>query len=1393
MDFKEIKNINIENKTALGKQKREQKVNLQKSENTELKNIPNNPSYWQNAVGVNKLPSFKGVNFQNIHNLSDGPVDEAFFNETVKTLKDAANGYNSEEINYCLESAKKISGFGKRALYNYVDVVSSAFKNQYPAKRIIEMTNLIFDKVPKFSHYCTESLKNFLDEINCTDNEGYEFMKDCINAVLSDNTSDESKMAWISFHMPLSYEPYKEDASIVTDYLNNYPAYCDFINHFEFDFMKKDVSKLKLDKNQMQDLSYLMKKGELKPKTLSDFAHSNAYYEENELCNGAVLRVNASIIAKMICEDKEKLELFEKLVNIDPKTLCYKSTDMIKALKSDSKVCGQLIDDLKTRPDNPYNAQSFISLFEIINRNNLNVFLERTKGTSEREALDHAKTYINPKTKKYDASLADYSKYLIETFKMQFHEAVAISRECVDMKTGEISPVAEDFLHFIKRDEKNLKNMLMKSGLVLTKQLSMLHRIETNSDRHTLARIIKALKNNDGEFEEENLNYLKKIVLMPSERRGSLNDSYRALPEIMESIKDENGLVDRNKYLNFKKLVVELKSLSAASKMQKVLSKYTPEKAKEIYSQILGIKINKNMNIGVLPDMANFVFDEKGNKNIERMNFVSDLASNNHIYGLGGAVFNMCAASDDNMDLIREIVKCASPTYPINFSGLNSVYTVYKDENNKLPPFIKENILTFAKRNISINYFIPLYAACSKQNTNTGETFFDTELFNKTLDFMSIEQSKTKNSGRLSPEIYIGIITNTLNIGELKFKDKVNVLNAVAAVDKYNTENNIKGFEFLSKMITEINDSLSVTNNYMPISEECKDDFIKNTLFSTNRKELTPFEKVISNSIPKLEKMADGLKIKYSRKDFLQDLSKICENNPAAEDIIKQKTGIEFIFDNETSSNITGYNGLIHLNELNVNNRTEKQIYDCMYKFMYENEVQTGDSDLDAELNRIIKAFPEFINTIGKKQHGTQMYTLDIHQLLVMAYAINNSEYLNGLNANDKAVLKLSALFHDIMKQENVVDTGHQYPSSLYAKSIIQKVVKNPENIDRIYEMINNHHWLAAYANSKDKETMAKELAFKFRRPDDFEVAKIMADADLKAVSNEFYSKHKAALKDESIDFIEDSLYEIYTNGNALFTDYIVLPSKLNNHIETKDGKEYKVINFHNIKAKEDLSEYGFDSGVTKDSVQFLVHMVDENKIYNNLNTVKMLASPINGGVLSESLITPKYNRTYCNRKYGVLLSHINTNIINEDKNNQGSGREKDMSNIMSLVYNYPHTRQNFRNELLKALGINPDDISDEDYADFYKYVLASKTSLNQINPDKKYNLGNNSFTGKDLIGAIKYYQDSLIDKTESKHNEIVGYIPKIHGLVAKAKNISFVPDDLLKFAHENDLPIILI
>ena len=217
------------------------------------------------------------------------------------------------------------------------------------------------------------------------------------------------------------------------------------------------------------------------------------------------------------------------------------------------------------------------------------------------------------------------------------------------------------------------------------------------------------------------------------------------------------------------------------------------------------------------------------------------------------------------------------------------------------------------------------------------------------------------------------------------------------------------------------------------------------------------------------------------------------------------------------------------------------------------------------------------------------------------------------------------------------------------------------------------------YSNARNKDTSAKELAFKFRRPNDFEIAKIIADSDLKSVSPTFYERLKHCLTDDNLKPIQNYLDKLYSTGNILFTDKIVAPKKIKT--QSIKGKEYKIINLHEIGDDEDIMKYGFDINKKKKDLNLLVHMVDSNIIYHSLNTVKLLSSALNGGVLSESLINPQCTNTYGKRKYGVVLSQINTNIINTDKANQGSGYAKDIKKAISEVFNHYSyaSRMNFR------------------------------------------------------------------------------------------------------------------
>ena len=814
--------------------------------------------------------------------------------------------------------------------------------------------------------------------------------------------------------------------------------------------------------------------------------------------------------------------------------------------------------------------------------------------------------------------------------------------------------------------------------------------------------------------------------------------------------------------------------------------------------------------------MLDLMKDNEGNFNKENIEFLSRLSKTGmrpKPVSPDGFLDSINALKDENgvIDKKKEKIfyQLYDPRYEQDSIG---IFRLQKDGTYILPEIMKaydsipEKIrddvfkktteLFGAKKEDRINgirLFPKLHNVCFDKNGKTNtENCNLVKRLNKNMITASLLGDKS-----LLEALKAYSENEEVNILNLSFAQKVHLM---FLFEKIRPElNPVLDSSLLSKMTktsTLIESSLKDEDISLPVSKESRDKFITQVISSNKKTDngLSEFENTIKDSIPKLKEMNEGLPLKYARDKFLSDLSMYALNDDKLKHL-EELLGVNFQYTNEKGRiTISGFDGVIRLDKLNRNDEFENSIYEICHKFFYENKINTGDKKLDEALNTIIKAAPEFINTIGKKQHGTHNYTLDIHQLLVLANSINNPDY-QKLNDTDKAMLKSAAIFHDIAKKEDTIDKGHQIPSSLYARNIISKFYKNPESLDRVFELIKNHHWLEEYNTTSDISASSKDLAYRFRRPNDFEIAKIMARADLMAVSDEFYAAHKNALDDYKLNEINNRLNQIYQTGSLIMSDYFIGRNYSNLEDVNIKGRNFKVLDFHKIKDDEDLIKYGFAKGRTKKDVQFLVHMVSKDNIKNDLSVLENITSSVNGGVLSESLITPYYKRTYQDRKFGVLLSQINANLINTSNTNQGSGNKKDVNNAIDLLFNSyaSDTRTSFRENFLKNLSLGPDEVSIEEYGKFYKDNLVSKTLITQFPDNKTYQLGKRTFSGSDIKRAIVEFQNSLIDKTESTHNEIIGFAPKINAVIIKADNIKEAPDELLDFAHKDNLPVILI
>jgi hypothetical protein len=249
-----------------------------------------------------------------------------------------------------------------------------------------------------------------------------------------------------------------------------------------------------------------------------------------------------------------------------------------------------------------------------------------------------------------------------------------------------------------------------------------------------------------------------------------------------------------------------------------------------------------------------------------------------------------------------------------------------------------------------------------------------------------------------------------------------------------------------------------------------------------------------------------------------------------------------------------------------------------------------------------------------------------------------------------------------------------------------------------------------------------------------------------------------------------------------VFTTPIIYPKRAEKKCKTKiNGKDYTVIDLHKIKANENLGEYGFKEGLKKKDLRFLVHMSKK------FSTLKMMDSNTTKGFFSESFISPNNKSTYGMEDFGVVLSHKNYDIINTCNQNQCSGNAKEVVRSIGFVFDNK-TRNNFKNGLLRYLRIDEDNLKPNDYTAFYIDVL----SKGNINPKQKYQLGKYEFTGKQLLRAMTLYQNTLL-RDKITHNEIIAYKPKIEAVIAKKRFPFSIEQEVLDFAYDNKLPIIMI
>ena len=972
-------------------------------------------------------------------------------------------------------------------------------------------------------------------------------------------------------------------------------------------------------------------------------------------------------------------------------------------------------------------------------------------------------TYENPKTKKPDKKIEEYKIELARRY-INTEIAYAIAYASVDKQTGEISPTAkyitdcilpnrnEDYKYELQKEIQDFKSDFFFPTFQYQR----------------IPMVLESLKDNNGHFSEENLNAFEEVI------KDQLKNNTLYLDEaakIVNLTKDDNGIVDKD-LLTY---AIYMRGIGEGFLKQdiKQLKLFSNEKRKEIFNfcESLYAK-DSGYQFCNLAYITNFCFDKQGNKIEDKAQLLEKIIKTKQ-YALydDSSIFDLCHSSQDFLEIYSKI----------NSDGLQEhikeTITDFMDKDGNIPAHTKAKMEDFIIAANDLTAFKTIYNGCKKENNE-----FDEELFENTITIIALSNFYEMDTNNVA---CFNIANNSLEpehmMFNIKLKNLDNTRKIIEHLEKSCPEQKIPN---LYKTYEKLKNELYPKPVSNPITQEAKNDVMQN-IFHVNgiKGPLTDFEKTIKKSIPILESHYKGLPLRLTRRGFLRDLEKICEQNPEAKEIIENKTKIKLITDE--NGHFVGYNGILSIKDLDKNDELENEIHFYCNDFLYNNEVITDDKNLNKYLNCIIKAFPEFINVIGKKQHGTHKYSVDIHSLLVLAHSIENSIYKNKLDKEDKITLIATTLLHDIAKEENTIDKKHPAVSANITKPIVKKIFPNTNFSERIYDFIYNHHFTENLSKTRDREQTCRQLAFAFRRPHDLYIAKTIAEADLKSVNEDFFDYYGDCLSADNLYEINHNIFKYWATGNAIFTTPFMCPKKAEEKCkETINGVDYTIIDLHKIKENEDMGNYGFEKGLKKKDLRFLVHMT------NNLEALETLQHSTIQNLLSETLISPDFNRTYGFKEYGVFLSQQNTDTINMTKENQGSGNEKNVDAYTNFIFN-DNTRYNFRNELLRRLDIPCKEVKDKDFAAFYLTVLSKTESLSQIKPEEKYEIGKFEFTGEELIKALKLTQRTFLDS--DNHNEIIGYKPEIKGVIAKVNNPKDIKKEILDFANRHNYPIILI
>lgn len=287
------------------------------------------------------------------------------------------------------------------------------------------------------------------------------------------------------------------------------------------------------------------------------------------------------------------------------------------------------------------------------------------------------------------------------------------------------------------------------------------------------------------------------------------------------------------------------------------------------------------------------------------------------------------------------------------------------------------------------------------------------------------------------------------------------------------------------------------------------------------------FKKAVFNLASSLSGLSDeefnnlDIKQTFEKDDFIAKALFLTDNVSEKE---RQNACCYFGFElyqneeNPTGFSILGYpfNSVDNTPVIIIEDLKTKEIIDRLQpeitRFLENNPIICNNKNIEKELNKIIKIFPELRVLIGKRQHKNHDFDVMKHSLKVMQKIAQNPEF-EKLNESDKKLLLTTSLFHDIRKTEGKRDPNHAIKGAVDARYITKRLNLTDDEEAKLYSLIKNHGWLNYVSRTKtqnEEREAQRRAAYDMRQGNLFDMMKIFTQADLKSTKNSdaSYNKH---------------------------------------------------------------------------------------------------------------------------------------------------------------------------------------------------------------------------------------------------------------------------------------------